>query len=80
MNMQETYASVIYYALSDNLELYEQFYKRVYRKGQEHTIYLFRILAEDTVDEDIVATLEGKDRSQSAMLAAMLERTKARGR
>lgn len=80
LNMQETYASVIYYALSDNLELYEQFYKRVYRKGQEHTIYLFRILAEDTVDEDIVATLEGKDRSQSAMLAAMLERTKARGR
>lgn len=78
LNMQEVVAAVIYYALSYNLEEYDQFYKRVWRKGQQGTVYVYRIVAEDTVDEDMIEALKDKDHTQQSLLTAMRERTKRR--
>lgn len=75
LNLQDTYASVIYYSLTWNMEHYEQFYRRVYRKGQTETTYVFRIVAENTIDEDMVSVLGTKDRNQKALLSAMQRRT-----
>lgn len=80
LNMQELRANVCYFALSYSLEDYEQFYKRVYRKGQAHTVYLYRIICEDTIDEAIIATVEKKDAEQKDLLHNLRERTKNRFR
>ena len=74
LNLQDIPAVVIYFSLGYNLENHEQFYRRVYRKGQEHSVYVFRLVCENTIDEDIVDALERKDLNQTTMLDALKKR------
>ncbi len=75
LNLQGKGGIVIYYAMTSNLETYEQFYKRVWRQGQERRVLVYRILARDTVDEDMRQTIKTRDKNQNAFLNAMRRRT-----
>src|SRR5690606_12291616 len=61
--------SVIYYGIPWDLETYEQFYRRVWRRGQKKTVMRYHVLAEDTVDDLVcLPGIMAKDKQQQTML------------
>ena len=73
LNLQGTEAAVIWHSLTWNLEDYEQFVRRVWRQGQKGSVVVHHIVAKDTVDEVVMSTVAGKDRTQKALLAALTD-------
>lgn len=69
LNLQESCHHVCYYGLTWDLDLYHQFYKRVWRQGQPNNrVFVHRILADKTLDKTVARTLYGKDATQAAFL------------
>lgn len=71
LNLQGKGGIVIYYAMTWNLENYEQFYQRVWRQGQKRRVLLYRILARNTVDVVMRESIRSKDKTQQSILKAM---------
>lgn len=77
LNLQKGGHIIIWYGLNPSLELYQQANARLYRQGQkEKTVIVHRIIAEGTVDEDVVMSLENKDEMQSSLVEALKARIK----
>lgn len=57
LNLQKA-NRIIYFALTDRSELFEQSKKRIHRIGQEKTCFYYLMLCPGTVEEDILHTLE----------------------
>jgi SNF2 family DNA or RNA helicase len=74
LNLQGKGGIVIFFALTWNLENYEQFIQRVWRQGQKRRVIVYRIIARSTVDVDMINALRMKDRTQQALLRAMEKR------
>lgn len=74
LNLQEGGHVIVWYGLTWSLELYQQANARLYRQGQEKPVVVHHLIAEGTVDEQVMAALERKDTSQAALLAALKER------
>jgi SNF2 family DNA or RNA helicase len=72
LNLQESCHNVCYYGLTWDLDLYHQFYKRVWRQGQPsgHVI-VHRILADKTLDKTVSRTLLAKEREQNSFMDAI---------
>ena len=68
--------TAIWYSLTWSLELYQQANKRLHRSGQEHTVIIHHLIAEGTIDEDVMRALESKGKSQDSMLEAVKARIK----
>lgn len=72
LNLQGACHHVIWFGITWNLEHYDQTIARVYRQGQKaDKVFVYHIVAEDTIDERIVKTLEVKDRNQQDLLRAL---------
>lgn len=71
LNLQEGGATIVWFGLTWSLELYQQMNARLYRQGQKSTVVIQHIIAEGTVDEDVMAALERKDISQVALINAV---------
>lgn len=52
-----------------SLELAEQMVGRLWRQGQRNTVYVHRLMARGTIDEDLWSRVDDKDRQQQQMLA-----------
>ena len=74
LNLQEGGHTIVWYGLTWSLELYQQANARLYRQGQEKPVIIHHLIAEGTVDEQVMAALQAKDTSQAALLAALKER------
>lgn len=62
----------VWYGLTPDLELYQQFNKRLVRPGQvESHVFLHHIIAEGTHDENILPLLADKEMTQDKVLAAV---------
>lgn len=77
LNLQEGGHVIVWYGLTWSLELYQQANARLYRQGQEKPVIIHHLIAENTVDEDVMKALQNKDTSQAALLAALKERRTA---
>lgn len=73
LNLQRGGRAVIWHSLTWNLEYYEQLYQRVWRQGQEHTVYMYHIIARDTIDETIMRAIAAKDVVQKDLLKMLKE-------
>lgn len=73
LNLQGTHAAVIWHSLTWDLEVYEQFIRRVWRQGQTERVMVHHIIAKDTIDEVILGMLKKKDTVQRNLLAALKE-------
>lgn len=60
LNLQSKSHRLVWYALPWSYEEYEQTCARVYRQGQKNTTYIHTIVADDTVDNDIIDALAYK--------------------
>ena len=76
LNLQDGGHVIVWYGLTWSLELYQQANARLYRQGQQKAVIIHHLIAEGTVDEQVMRALQHKDTSQSALLAALKERAK----
>ncbi|KGP76125.1 DEAD/DEAH box helicase [Desulfosporosinus sp. Tol-M] len=72
LNLQAGGSTLIWFGLTWSLELYQQTNARLWRQGQSaETVVIHHILTEHTIDEQIISALAQKDRTQSALIAAV---------
>ena len=79
LNLQQGGSLAVWYSLTWSLELYQQANKRLHRSGQEHTVIIHHIIAEGTIDEDIMRALEGKRAGQDGLMEAIKARIQEYG-
>lgn len=71
LNLQEGGSALVWFGLTWSLELYQQTNARLWRQGQKSTVVIQHIIAKDTIDERVMATLAKKDRTQAALIEAV---------
>ena len=72
LNLQAGGSTLIWYGITWSLELYQQTNARLWRQGQKsEAVIIHHIIAEKTVDEQIMAALNRKDKTQSALIDAV---------
>jgi len=71
LNLQAGGSMLIWFGLTWSLELYQQTNARLWRQGQKNTVVIHHIIAKDTIDEDVIKALEGKDATQTALIEAV---------
>ena len=75
LNLQEGGHVIVWYGPTWSLELYQQANARLHRQGQEKPVIVHHLVAEGTVDEQVMRALQHKDTSQAALLEALRERS-----
>ena len=75
LNLQDGGHVIVWYGLTWSLELYQQANARLHRQGQTRPVIVHHLIAEGTVDEQVMRALRTKDTSQAALLAALKERS-----
>lgn len=71
LNMQEAGRAIIFHSMIWSLEDTEQFIRRVWRQGQKGRVFVYRIVAKNTIDEAVVKALERKSKTQGALFSAL---------
>lgn len=76
LNLQFGGNVAVWYGLTWNLEDYIQLNKRLHRSGQKRTVMIHHIVVKGTIDEDMRASLDGKNDMQESLLNALKKRIK----
>lgn len=71
LNLQEGGSALVWFGLTWSLELYQQTNARLWRQGQKSTVVIQHIIAKNTIDERVLATLAKKDKTQAALIEAV---------
>ncbi len=72
LNLQAGSNTLVWFGLTWSLELYQQTNARLWRQGQKaDTVVIHHIVTADTIDEQILAALERKDTTQTALMNAV---------
>lgn len=79
LNLQYGGSIIVWFSLSWSLELYQQANKRLHRSGQTHTVVIHHLVAQGTIDEDVMKALQGKKVTQETMITAIKARVKEYG-
>lgn len=74
LNLQDGGNIIIWFGLSWSLELYQQANARLHRQGQQQKVLVHHIIAEGTMDEQVMLVLEGKAEKQGMLLEAVKAR------
>jgi SNF2 family DNA or RNA helicase len=68
LNLQHGGHTIVWTSLPWSLEEWQQANKRLARQGQKHPVVIHMLLANKTIDHDILKALEGKTSVQQALL------------
>ena len=72
LNLQAGGNFLVWFGLTWSLELYQQTNARLWRQGQKsETVVIQHIITKGTVDEKILKALTEKDKTQTALMAAV---------
>ena len=71
LNLQSGGSTLVWFGITWSLELYQQTVARLWRQGQKQTVVVQHIITKNTIDENIMAALEKKDHTQSALIDAV---------
>ena len=72
LNLQSGGSTIVWFGLTWSLELYQQTNARLWRQGQEsETVVIQHIITKGTIDEQILRALKNKDKTQTALIAAV---------
>ncbi|MFS1519639.1 SNF2-related protein [Bacillus sp. SCS-151] len=74
LNLQAGGHIIVWFGLTWSLELYQQANARLDRQGQKNSVVVHHLVAEGSVDEDVMRALEGKALGQDALLQAVKAR------
>lgn len=71
LNLQDGGHIMIWLTTTWSNEQYRQSVKRLYRSGQKNTVSVIHIVAEHTVDEDIINRIDTKEEGQDLLMKAL---------
>lgn len=71
LNLQDGGRRIIWYSPTWSNELKLQFDARLHRQGQKDHVYIHTIVAEGTVDDDVIVAVQGKKSAQDVLLDAV---------
>ena len=72
LNLQNGGSTLVWFGLTWSLELYQQTNARLWRQGQTaDTVVIQHIIANGTIDEQIMKALKTKDTTQAALITAV---------
>lgn len=71
LNLQTGGSTLVWFGLTWSLELYQQCNARLHRQGQTDTVVIHHIIAKETIDEDVMAALQRKEKIQNALINAV---------
>jgi SNF2 family DNA or RNA helicase len=72
LNLQKSGNQICWFTPTWNLELHQQFINRIQRQGAVHDkVFVHYLIANHTIDEQILRALDGKARVQDLLLEAM---------
>ena len=75
--LQQRGRHIIWYSLTWDYELYDQFIRRLWRQGsQASRVVVHRLLARGTIDEEVVMALNAKHHGQQALFNALKAKAK----
>lgn len=74
LNLQGGGHHVIWFGLTWSLEQYQQANKCLHRQGQPFPVIVHHLVVQGGMDEDVMRSLQAKDRSQEALLQALKAR------
>lgn len=74
INLQRGGHIVVWFGLTWSLELYQQANKRLHRSGQAKNVFIHHLVAQGTIDEEVMSALSSKDAGQRKMLQAIKAR------
>lgn len=74
LNLQAGGNIIAWFGLTWSLELYQQANARLDRQGQKESVIVHHLVAEGTVDEDVMTALSGKATGQNALLESIKAR------
>ena len=69
LNMQYGGHNCAVFGIPTDYDAFEQFYKRMWRSGQEHTVNMFILIARDTWEEGMADILVERGTTQKKFLA-----------
>lgn len=68
LNLQSGGNHIIFFALTDHLEDYEQLIARIHRQGVEGSVFIHYILMENTIDEVLYSRIKRKEKKERSLL------------
>ncbi len=74
LNLQAGGHILVWFGLTWSLEKYQQANARLHRQGQKQPVTVFHLVAQGTMDEQVVKILAGKERRQDALIEAVKAR------
>ncbi len=74
LNLQQGGSHVIWFGLTWSLELYQQANARLHRQGQQSRVIIHHLSVRGSVDEDVLAALDGKADTQEALMQSLKAR------
>jgi len=76
LNLQVGGHHVIWFSPNYSRELYDQANARINRQGQEKPVFIHRLICQDTIDEDIIKSLEKKGDVSNTVMEILKARIK----
>lgn len=76
LNLQEGYSSALWYGPTYNLELYQQFNKRLHRQGRKYPVNIGHIIITGTEDDRALRRLQDKTDTQDALIESVKAKIK----
>ena len=78
LNLQGAAGSAVcWFGLPWSLELYQQANARIHRQGVKHAVVIHHLLIEDSIEQDVMATLSDKAAGQGRLLDVLKQRVAA---
>ena len=71
LNLQAGGHILIWFGLTWSLELYQQTNARLWRQGQKEVVTIHHIVTKDTIDENVMLSLQNKDFTQQKLIDAV---------
>lgn len=76
LNLQAGGNIIVWFGLTWSLELYQQANARLYRQGQKNGVIIHLLTAHETMDTDVMKALDGKAKTQDALMNAVKAKIK----
>lgn len=76
LNLQSGGHIIVWFGQTWSLELEQQFNARLDRQGQKNVVVINRLVATNTIDEDVIAAIQGKADNQDKLMDAVKAKIK----
>lgn len=74
LNLQTGGSTIVWFGFTWSLELYMQANARLWRQGQKETVVIHHIICKDTIDEEVMMSLQKKKSGQDELINAVKAR------